>query len=262
MRLGVTAARAPDVGRYGRARIQGLRALLSRNSPVAVSRSTTDQSGTSSTPRSSASKKGVVASERDRPDVARRRTRWKERQVRIAPERLVFIDETWTRTDMEPLRGWATCGRRLTAKVPYGHWKTMTFIAALRHDRIEAPWMLDGPINAAAFQTYVEKALLPTLKPGDLVIMDKLSSHRSAAVRKAIRSARAKLIPAAEIFSRSQPDRTGLRQAQASLTQGGCANRRNPRSRCRPTPRHLHPARMRKLLLKRRIPTNRNFIPL
>jgi hypothetical protein len=77
--------------------------------------------------------------------VARRRARWKERQDKISPERLVFIDETWTRTDMEPLRGWALRGERLVAKVPYGHWKTMTFIAALRHDRIEAPWMLDGP---------------------------------------------------------------------------------------------------------------------
>src|SRR5665811_363850 len=149
-------------------------------------RSITARSGTSSTPRSSASKKSVVASERDRPDVARRRARWKERQDRIAPERLVFIDETWTRTNMEPLRGWALRGERLVAKVPYGHWKTMTFIAALRHDRIEAPWMLDGPVNAAAFQTYVEKALVPTLRQGDVVIMDNLGSHKSPAVRQAI----------------------------------------------------------------------------
>jgi transposase len=154
-----------------------------------------------------------VASERDRPDVARRRTRWKERQDRIAPERLVFIDETWTRTDMEPLRGWALRGQRLTAKVPYGHWKTMTFIAALRHDRIEAPWMLDGPINAAAFQTYVEKALLPALKPGDLVIMDNLGSHRGAAVRKAIRSARAKLI----LLPKYSPDLNPIEQVFAKL---------------------------------------------
>jgi transposase len=139
--------------------------------------------------------------------------RWKERQDRIAPERLVFIDETWTRTDMEPLRGWALRGRRLTAKVPYGHWKTMTFIAALRHDRIEAPWMLDGPINAAAFQTYVEKALLPALKPGDLVIMDNLSSHRGAAVRKAIRSARAKLI----LLPKYSPDLNPIEQVFAKL---------------------------------------------
>jgi putative transposase len=98
-----------------------------------------------------------VASERDRPDVARRGEQWTKRQDQIAPERLVFIDETWTKTNMEPLRGWAPLGQRLVAKVPHGHWKTMTFIAALRCNRIEAPWILDGPINAEAFKIAVVK---------------------------------------------------------------------------------------------------------
>jgi hypothetical protein len=70
-----------------------------------------------------------------------------EHQSRIEPERLVFNDETWTKTNMAPLRGWAARGARLVAKVPHGHWKTMTFVAALRHDRIEAPFVIDGPIN-------------------------------------------------------------------------------------------------------------------
>ena len=118
---------------------------------------------------------------------------WAERQSRIDPKRLVFIDETWTKTNMEPLRGWAPRGERLVAKVPHGHWKTMTFVASLRHDRIEAPWLIDGPINGEGFRTYVEKVLAPTLKPGDLVIMDNLGSHKGNAVRQAIRSARAKL---------------------------------------------------------------------
>jgi hypothetical protein len=83
-------------------------------------------------------KKSVVAGERDRPDVARRRAQWTRYQDRMEPERLFFIDETWTRTNMAPLRGWAPRGRRLTAKVPNGRWKTMTFVAALRHDRIDA----------------------------------------------------------------------------------------------------------------------------
>ena len=128
--------------------------------------------------RSSASKKTVVASERDRPDVARRRAQWIGRQNQIDPERLVFIDETWTKTNMEPLRGWASRGQRLVAKVPHGHWKTTTFIAALRHDRIEAPWMLDGPVNAAeprqfsrasparlweVGSTYIHPAIIPRL---------------------------------------------------------------------------------------------------
>ena len=68
-------------------------------------------------------------------------------QGRIDPERLVFIDETWTKTNMAPLRGWAPRGRRLKADVPHGRWRTMTFLAALRHDRIDAPWLLEGPID-------------------------------------------------------------------------------------------------------------------
>ncbi len=95
---------------------------------------------------------------------------------------------------MAPLRGWAPKGERLRAKVPYGHWKTMTFIAALRHDRIEAPCVYDGPINGDIFTAYVEQFLAPTLKPGDIVIMDNLGSHKGPAVRRAIRQTGAKLL--------------------------------------------------------------------
>ncbi len=77
----------------------------------------------------------------------------------------------------------------LKANVPYGHWKTTTFLAALRHDQIDAPWLLDGPIDGASFRTYVEEVLLPTLPPGDIVIMDNLGSHKGKAVRRLIRSA-------------------------------------------------------------------------
>ncbi len=154
-----------------------------------------------------------MASERDRPDVARRREQWTKRQDQIAAERLVFIDETWTKTNMEPLRGWAPLGERLVAKVPHGHWKTMTFIAALRCDRIEAPWILDGPINAEAFKTYVEKVLAPTLLPGDLVIMDYLGSHKGRAIRQAIRAAGAKLI----FLPKYSPDLNPIEQVFAKL---------------------------------------------
>jgi transposase len=164
-------------------------------------------------PRSSASKKSVVAGERDRPDVARRRTQWSKYQDRIDPERLVFIDETWTRTDMAPLRGWALRGRRLTAKVPHGRWKTMTFLAALRHDRIDAPWFLEGPIDGDSFRLYVEKVLLPTLRPGDIVIMDNLGSHKSKAVRQLIRSAGAKLF----FLPKYSPDLNPIEQFFAKL---------------------------------------------
>ena len=94
---------------------------------------------------------------------------------------------------MAPLRGWSPCGQRLKAQAPFGHWRTSTFLAALRQDRIEAPWLLDGPINGARFLAYVEQVLAPTLKPGDIVIMDNLGSHKSKAVRQAIRNAGAKL---------------------------------------------------------------------
>ena len=154
-----------------------------------------------------------MASERDRPDVARRREQWAERQDQIDPERLVFIDETSTKTNMEPLRGWSPLGARLVAKVPNSHWKTSTFIAALRCDRIEAPWLLDGPVNAAAFKTYVEKVLAPTLRPGDLVIMDNLSSHKGKAIRQAIRKAGAKLF----FLPKYSPDLNPIEQVFAKL---------------------------------------------
>jgi transposase len=93
---------------------------------------------------------------------------------------------------MAPLRGWATRGERLKTKVPHGHWRTLTFLAALRIDRIEAPCVIDGPINGEMFRAYVDKFLVPTLRPGDIVIMDNLGSHKSEAVRTAIRAAGAR----------------------------------------------------------------------
>lgn len=95
---------------------------------------------------------------------------------------------------MTPIRGWSPRGSKLVAKTPFGHWKTLTFLAALRHDRIDAPCVLDGPINGQTFTAYVEQFLVPTLASGDIVIMDNLGSHKGAAVRKAIRAAGAKLI--------------------------------------------------------------------
>jgi transposase len=95
---------------------------------------------------------------------------------------------------MTRLHGWARRGERLIAKVPHGHWKTATFLAALRHDRIEAPCLFDGPINGELFLAYVEQCLVPTLKPGDIVVLDNLGSHKSKAVRSAIRATGARLL--------------------------------------------------------------------
>ncbi len=139
-------------------------------------------------------KKTVLPAEQARPDIARKRERWKTHQGRIEPGRLVFIDETWVKTNMAPLRGWGPRGQRLEARVPHGHWKTLTFIAALRADRVDAPWVIDGPINGELFTLYGERVLVPTLAKGDVVILDNLGSHKGQAARRAIRAVGAHLL--------------------------------------------------------------------
>jgi transposase len=161
----------------------------------------------------SASKKTLFATEQDRPDVARRRRRWKAYQGRLDPARLVFIDETWAKTNMTRLCGWAPRGRKLVAKVPHGHWRTLTFLAALRHDRIDAPCVIDGPINGESFLAYVEQVLAPTLKPGDIVIIDNLGSHKGKAVRRAIRATGARLF----FLPPYSPDLNPIEQVFAKL---------------------------------------------
>ena len=120
--------------------------------------------------------------------------RWKAHQGHIDPRRLVFIDETWVKTNMAPLRGWGPRGQRLQARVPHNHWKTLTFVAALRVDRVDAPWVIDGPINGELFALYVENVLVPTLAKGDIVILDNLGSHKGKRARRAIRQAGAHLL--------------------------------------------------------------------
>jgi transposase len=143
--------------------------------------------------RGSASKKTLFALEQARADVARRRQRWRSWQDRLDPEKLVFIDETWIKTNMAPLRGWGPKGKRLRGFAPHGHWRTLTFLGALRCDRLAAPCVFDGPINGQYFRAYVEQQLVPILKPGDIVIMDNLGSHKSATVRQLIKAAGARL---------------------------------------------------------------------
>jgi transposase len=145
--------------------------------------------------------------------VARRRAQWKKYQNRLDPARLVFIDETWAKTNMTRLRGWAPRGRKLLAKVPQGRWRTLTFLAALRYDRIDAPGVLDGPINGESFLAYIEQVLVPALKPGDIVIIDNLGSHKGKAVRRAIRAAGAKLF----FLPPYSPDLNPIEQVFAKL---------------------------------------------
>ena len=106
----------------------------------------------------------------------------------------MFIDETWVKTNMAPLRGWCRRGQRLKTHVPHGHWKTLTFLAALRVDQVTAPCVFDGPINGECFLSYVEQVLVPNLRPRDIVVMDNLASHKARATRDAIAKAGARLI--------------------------------------------------------------------
>ena len=154
---------------------------------------------------------------------------------------------------MAPLRGWALRGMRLTAKVPHGRWKTTTFLAALRHNRLDVPWVLEGSIDGESFQTYVERVLLPTLKPGDIVIMDNLGSHKGKAVRQLIRSAGAKLIFLPKYSPDPQPYRPGFCQTQAPVAKGRCAHRRSRLRGGRPIAPSLHTRGMHQLLQKCRI---------
>jgi len=109
-------------------------------------------------------------------------------------KRLVFIDETWTKTNMAPLRGRADRGKRVIDYVPHGHWKTTTFLAALRHDGLTAPLVVDGAINGELFLEYVKQELVSTLQDGDIVVMDNLSSHKVSGVKEAIESVGAKVV--------------------------------------------------------------------
>lgn len=107
---------------------------------------------------------------------------------------LVFIDETWAKTNLTRSRGRALRGQRLLADVPHGHWKTTTFVAALRCDGLTAPMVLDGAMNGKAFVAYVQQVLCPTLKAGDVVVMDNLASHKVSQVRESIESCGARLL--------------------------------------------------------------------
>jgi transposase len=126
--------------------------------------------------------------------VKERREAWFDSQLDLDPEKLVFIDETWTTTNMARKNGRAPKGERLRAGVPHGHWKTTTFVAGLRLTGMTAPMVLDGPINGQWFQAYVDQVLVPTLSSGDIVVIDNLGSHKSAGVRKAIEAAGATLL--------------------------------------------------------------------
>jgi transposase len=158
-------------------------------------------------------KKSLRAAEQDRPDVAEARAAWREIRPTLDPSRLIFIDETWTKTNMTRHYGWAEVGHRLVDAVPHGHWNTSTFIAGLRRDGLIAPCVFDGAINGEAFLAYVEQVLVPTLRRGDIVIMDRLGSHKVAGVREAIEARGARLL----YLPPYSPDLNPIEQAFAKL---------------------------------------------
>jgi transposase len=147
--------------------------------------------------RNHAQKKTAPAAEQRRSAVKAAREAWFEGQLDLDPTRIVFIDETAANTKMARLYGRAPRGEprgeRCRATVPHGHWKTTTFTAGLRYDGIAAPMVLEGPMNGEAFLAYVEQALVPELRPGDIVIMDNLPAHKVHGVRQAIEAAGASL---------------------------------------------------------------------
>lgn len=139
-------------------------------------------------------KKSAHALERDRPDILKRRRDWFDGQLDLDPAKLVFIDEAGLSTKMARLRGRALRGERCRAGVPHGHWKTTTFTGALRLTGMTAPFVYDGAMNGQVFLAYVEQVLVPTLSPGDVVIMDNLPAHKAAGIRDAIEAAGASLL--------------------------------------------------------------------
>jgi transposase len=136
-----------------------------------------------------------VPAEQQRPDIAEQRRAFHEfQQSGIDPDRFVFLDETWIKTNMTRPRGWGPTHERLLERVPHGHWMTTTFVGALRTTGLVAPLVVDGALNGEVFRAYVEQQLVKVLKPGDIVVMDNLSSHKVAGVRQAIRAVGAEVL--------------------------------------------------------------------
>lgn len=153
------------------------------------------------------------AAEQERADVAQARAIWKDGQASLDPAKLVFIDETGTATNMARTRGRGKRGHRVIGRVPWGHWKTMTFVAGLRRDAITAPFVVDRAMTGAIFVEYIRQCLVPTLTPGDIVVMDNLPAHKRDEVREVIEAAGAEL----RYLPPYSPDLNPIEQAFSKL---------------------------------------------
>jgi len=142
---------------------------------------------------SNAKKKTRVAFEQQREDVAEARRQWAAKQLLIDPDRVVFVDETWAKTNMTRTYGRSPRGTRLVARVPYGRWETTTFLGALRASGFIAPLCVEGAINGRIFLAWVQQQLVPVLRAGDVVVMDNLSSHKTPGVKTAVEAAGAQV---------------------------------------------------------------------
>jgi transposase len=137
----------------------------------------------------------VHASEQKRADIQQARQHWKEHQEKLVPGRLVFLDEAGAKTNMTRLRGRAQGGQRCVDEVPHGHWETTTMISSIRIDGSTACMVIDGPTSSDVFREYVRHVLVPTLQPGDIVILDNLIAHKDAEARQLIQEAQATVLP-------------------------------------------------------------------
>jgi transposase len=155
----------------------------------------------------------VRATEQDRPDVAAARAAWRVAQAGLDADRLVFVDETWASTNMARRYGWGPTGERVVGRVPQSHWKTTTFVAALRSDGLTAPMVIDGPLTGDHFVAYAEQVLAPTLRAGDVVVWDNLACHKRAEARRAIEAVGATVV----FLPPYSPDLNPIEQAFSKL---------------------------------------------
>lgn len=163
--------------------------------------------------RTSPLKKSVRAAEQERPDVAEARLRWMSNRLRFDPAKLVFVDETGASTKMARLYGRAKRGRRVVGRIPWGHWKTVTFVAGLRLDGFTAPFAIDCAMNGTIFIEYLQQCLVPTLRPGDIVVIDNLPAHKRHEVREIIEAVGATLL----YLPPYSPDLNPIEQSFAKL---------------------------------------------
>ncbi len=211
-------------GRTGRSKSSSW-PCASREYPAAAVRSGVFWSDTAS-----ASKKSLRAAEQQRPDVARARRHWIRQQGLLNSSSLVFIDETSVKTTMARLYGRGPRGERVIGRVPFGTWKTLTFVAGLRCDEMTAPLVIDGAMNGETFLSYVKHCLAPTLNRGDIVVMDNLSAHKVAGIKEAIEAVGAELRYLPEYSPDLNPIEMAFSKLKAYLRK---AAERTQRSLCR-----------------------------